>query len=1065
MESTPNSNKHQMKNGDVHYLLFITFSLAMVLTSSRPAISGTNPRSMTSALSSPVLVHPLNYSALGASSGDSLKWTDVAGAKSYLLQVSTDSTFKTKDLTVIDSAVAGTSFVLPTIKPQTIFYWRVSAADSVDTSGWSTRWTFTTGTPSAPIPTAPPTGSSYRPSPIELGWSSAAYADSFRVQLAVYNGDYLFSAQDIVVDTLVSSDTIEIPNLQLAQTYYWHVSARNENGSGPWSATQTFSTSGLPTITLVAPARLDKVSPPNVTCSWLTTRGAVAYEFQLSLDAYFNSPPLIDTVTEGTSVLANILVAGKDYYWRVRAKSNVNGVWGSWYSSEFYTYPAAPVLLAPANRTEVRAVNATLRWKGVAGASYYQIQLAHDSSFKSIVIDSTTLSAVDSVAIDTLAPNSELFWHVRGGSNSNGWSSYSSTWAFSTTSLPPVSPTLASPQDSSVISPLGVVLFWRAVPGADLYLVQLSTDSTFKSVYLNDSAVAADSLSVGTLKTAATYFWRVGAHSNTAGWGKVSKFHRFSTTPYILPAPELMGPADSSSNLPTSLMLHWGIVSRALVYHVQISPRLGFDTLTVNDSTVSSDSVSVQHLVRGFRYYWRVQAGLGGGRWSPYSTMWTFTAEPWTQATTLTVNSSVAFPVHSDISQFKPTDYKLVGFPGVGGLTMAKVFGGTPEKDWQAYWDDGADSNYFVKYNQSDTFDVGSGRAFWLIHNGPLQVNTTVTAIPLDSLGQVEIPLHGGWNIITDPFAVDVPWDTVQVINHISEPIWSFDGSFGLSASLSTYQGYYYFNADSLASLKIPYMEAQSAPSVSRQFVGTASADSSWTIHVMLTSAGAIDSSLWFGASRSAKSGFNRLDIHKPRSLGSNVSIYFRHPNWNPDFESFASEIHPLFADSSEWTVEADAIPGKEAVMKFSSINQLPAGFDVYLLNADNGAWVNLRKTQAYSFIPKNRTTSFKVLVGKTGFLDGVIGKSGVRSFRLDANYPNPFNPTTVITYQLATDSRVSLKVYDILGREVATLVAGEQIAGTHTVQFNGARLASGVYFYRLVTGTHEATRKMVLLK
>ena len=68
------------------------------------------------------------------------------------------------------------------------------------------------------------------------------------------------------------------------------------------------------------------------------------------------------------------------------------------------------------------------------------------------------------------------------------------------------------------------------------------------------------------------------------------------------------------------------------------------------------------------------------------------------------------------------------------------------------------------------------------------------------------------------------------------------------------------------------------------------------------------------------------------------------------------------------------------------------------------------------------------------------------KAFALDQNYPNPFNPTTVISYQLAVNSLVSLKVYDILGRIVQTLVEGEQPAGSYQATFDGSHLGSGIY-------------------
>ncbi|MFN3562478.1 MAG: T9SS type A sorting domain-containing protein [Chloroherpetonaceae bacterium] len=87
------------------------------------------------------------------------------------------------------------------------------------------------------------------------------------------------------------------------------------------------------------------------------------------------------------------------------------------------------------------------------------------------------------------------------------------------------------------------------------------------------------------------------------------------------------------------------------------------------------------------------------------------------------------------------------------------------------------------------------------------------------------------------------------------------------------------------------------------------------------------------------------------------------------------------------------------------------------------------------------------------------------KGYALLQNYPNPFNPTTVISYQLPVSSDVSLKVYDVLGKEVMTLVSGRQAAGSYTYTLNASNLSSGVYFYRLQAGNFVQTKKMMLVK
>lgn len=90
---------------------------------------------------------------------------------------------------------------------------------------------------------------------------------------------------------------------------------------------------------------------------------------------------------------------------------------------------------------------------------------------------------------------------------------------------------------------------------------------------------------------------------------------------------------------------------------------------------------------------------------------------------------------------------------------------------------------------------------------------------------------------------------------------------------------------------------------------------------------------------------------------------------------------------------------------------------------------------------------------------------NNVFNFSLSQNYPNPFNPSTTISYQLATEGFVSLKVYDVLGKEVTTLVNEIKQSGVHEVNFDASEYTSGIYLYRMTLNNFTQTYKMIVLK
>jgi hypothetical protein len=112
-----------------------------------------------------------------------------------------------------------------------------------------------------------------------------------------------------------------------------------------------------------------------------------------------------------------------------------------------------------------------------------------------------------------------------------------------------------------------------------------------------------------------------------------------------------------------------------------------------------------------------------------------------------------------------------------------------------------------------------------------------------------------------------------------------------------------------------------------------------------------------------------------------------------------------------------------------------------------------------------NYGTILKTSNGGVSFINDNFNSVQRSEYYLFQNYPNPFNPITTISYSISKSSHVTIKVYDILGREVAVLLNEVKSPGLYKVNFNGSRLASGIYFYTLQANEYIVTKKLILLK
>lgn len=290
--------------------------------------------------------------------------------------------------------------------------------------------------------------------------------------------------------------------------------------------------------------------------------------------------------------------------------------------------PPTPILYTPANGTERRPINDTLRWSKCDRAVLYHIQVARDEEFTNIVINDTAFVAADTMRIVTaLSYDTWYYWRVRAY-NGGGSSAFSETFSFKTTIQIPSAPTLVYPDNNSTDIPLNVVLRWRKAARASNYQLQLLTGPNFNTLLLNDSSLTAnDTVKQMTgLMLNVRYQWRVRAINYAGASGWTSRNFRTCTT---LVAPVLISPENGATQQPTILTLQWHKSDSTGGYHCQVATDVGFGsgTLVVDDSTIINDTTKeISGLENNVTYYWRVRAyNLGSGAASNWTSAWSFT--------------------------------------------------------------------------------------------------------------------------------------------------------------------------------------------------------------------------------------------------------------------------------------------------------------------------------------------------------------------------------------------------------------------------------------------------------
>jgi hypothetical protein len=211
---------------------------------------------------------------------------------------------------------------------------------------------------------------------------------------------------------------------------------------------------------------------------------------------------------------------------------------------------------------------------------------------------------------------------------------------------------------------------------------------------------------------------------------------------------------------------------------------------------------------------------------------------------------------------------------------------------------------------------------------------------------------------------------------------------------------------------------------------------------------------------------------------------YFRTTNWG----NFNSMINggPL-ASTSNQSYQPDIVGVRGGITSYVSFSVLSSVDSVYFVRVATGFTTLSRRMNSVTALSgvQGSKPGFRYVGGDScfsiyspsgpydvwgafgcsGSIIGITNNQTPVKYNLSQNYPNPFNPSTSIRFDIPKDGLVKLVVYDVLGKEVATIVNGEKTAGSYIIDFNASNLTSGIYFYKLTAGDFSDIKKMILLK
>ncbi|HYQ87074.1 MAG TPA: glycosyl hydrolase family 18 protein, partial [Bacteroidota bacterium] len=737
-----------------------------------------------------------------------------------------------------------------------------------------------------------------------------------------------------------------------------------------------------------------------------------------------------------------------------------------------------------------------VRWDASAQAAYLDIDNAGSANDKFISYDDETTCQKKVQYTRDKGIGGVIIWELGGGylpasfpNRDRLLQAVKQALGGGGTPAIPAAPVLASPADGATGIATSPTLSWNASSGAASYRLQVSASSAFTTTVIDQSALSAKSSAISGLVASTAYYWRVNASnsSGTSAWSAVSSFTTVTSPPPVPAAPVLASPANGATGVAAHPALAWDASSGAASYRLQVSPSSSFSTTVADQSGITATSCPLTGLQTSTIYYWRVNAtnSAGTSAWSGASGFTTITTPPPTSSD-LWVSQDRLLAPWIDASWAATVDYSNAEqhYDGTASIKVVQnSWGGLSVHDGN--W--GAPVNINCSAYKSLDFAVYTpmsgvslsvrlendlGSAFPGVSHGSVPANQWIAiSIPMSQLNPAGQPIHRvdimeGSGSSKTFFIDDIRFVGSGGPQLPPSPVLSSpaNGSSGVATNPTLS-----WNASSGAATYRLQVSASSAFS-------TTAVDQSGISATSSAVSGLLNSTTYYWrvcAANSAGAGnwSNTSSFSTTAALPQVLAAPALYSPWNYATTTGATQklVWKPSAGATLYRVQVSINPNFSTLFcdqagipsTSLSLGGFINGTVYYWRVSASNASATSPWSGIYHFLVR---TNGSALPSGTSILDQVENIV-TESYGLAQNFPNPFNPTTTIEFDLLQPGHATLKIYNAAGEEVATLIEGDLPAGRFQAVWNANGVPSGTYFYRLMAGGFSQTRKLVLMK